>query len=76
LGGGWGSGVDPAGPHLAVELLRRVRTELDGQDLRRDRLDADLAEALLILGEYEQVERLASPVLAGTADPVLAGRMG
>ena len=46
------------------------------RDPRRERLDADLAEALLMLGDNEGVERVAHPVVAATRDPVLAGRMG
>ena len=63
-------------PRLAVDLVSRVRGGVYGGDPRRERLDADLAEALLLLGDNEGVERVAYPVLAGTRDPVLAGRMG
>jgi len=63
-------------PRLAVDLMERVRRGVDGGDPRRERLDADLADALFILGENEQVLPLADPVLAATADPALAARMG
>ena len=63
-------------PQLAVDLLRRVRDRVDGGDPRREGLDADLAEALFVLGDYDAVEPLADPVLAATRDPALAARIG
>jgi DNA-binding CsgD family transcriptional regulator len=62
-------------PRLAVDLVSRVRGGVDGGDPRRERLDADLAEALLMVGDNEGVEQVAYPVVAATRDPVLAGRM-
>jgi DNA-binding CsgD family transcriptional regulator len=61
-------------PQVAAELLERARKGLDRQDLRRERLDADVAMAQLMLGDNEQVVRLARPVLKYTRDPALAGR--
>jgi DNA-binding CsgD family transcriptional regulator len=62
-------------PQVAAELLTRARDQLGWQDARRERLDADLAMAQLMLGDNEQVVRLARPVLACTRDPALAGRV-
>ncbi|MCW3817607.1 LuxR C-terminal-related transcriptional regulator [Micromonospora sp. DR5-3] len=61
-------------PRVAVDLLTRVRGALD-DDPRRERLDADLTVALSQLGDNEQVEQLARPVLAFSRDPVVAARM-
>ncbi|WP_107074281.1 LuxR family transcriptional regulator [Micromonospora sp. MH33] len=61
-------------PRVAVELLTRVRGAVD-DDPRRERLDADLTVALSQLGDNEQVERLARPVLAFSRDPVVAARV-
>jgi DNA-binding CsgD family transcriptional regulator len=61
-------------PQVAAELLERARKGLSRQDLRRERLDADLAMAQLMLGDNEQVVQMARPVLDYTRDPALAGR--
>jgi DNA-binding CsgD family transcriptional regulator len=74
--GGAAAALTLRAPQLAVDLLRRLRGGIDGQDPRREPLDADLAEALLTLGDYDQVEEVAHPVLAATRDAVLAGRAG
>ncbi len=62
-------------PQLAVNLLRQVRDRVNG-GARRDRLDAALAEASFMRGDYDQVEQLAYPLLSATRDAVLAGRAG
>ncbi|MEU4645516.1 AAA family ATPase [Micromonospora sp. NPDC023814] len=61
-------------PWVAVELLKRVRDRVDANP-RRERLAADLTVALSQLGDNEQVEQLARPVLAFSRDPVVAGRV-
>jgi tetratricopeptide (TPR) repeat protein len=61
-------------PWVAVELLKRVRDRIDANP-RRERLDADLTVALSQLGDNEQVEQLARPLLAFSRDPVVAGRV-
>lgn len=62
-------------PKVAAELLGQARDGLDSQDLRREQLDAALAMARLMLGDNEQVVRLATPVFEYTRDPALAGRV-
>ncbi len=62
-------------PQVAVELLQRAREAVHIDDRRRELLDAHLVTALFLLGQYEQVERLAYPLLARTRDPDVAGRM-
>jgi DNA-binding CsgD family transcriptional regulator len=61
-------------PRVAAELLERARDGLGWQHPRREQLDADLAMARLMLGDNEQVVRLARPVFDYTRDPALAGR--
>jgi DNA-binding CsgD family transcriptional regulator len=61
-------------PKVAADLLERARGGLDWQDPRRERLDADLAMARLMLGDNEQVVALAQSVLDYTRDPAMAGR--
>ena len=68
-------GLTYRAPHIVVELVERVRPGIDRDDPRGERLAAHLATALVLLGRDEQVERLARPVLAGTRDPEVAGRM-
>jgi DNA-binding CsgD family transcriptional regulator/tetratricopeptide (TPR) repeat protein len=68
-------GLSRGAPQVAAELLERARDRLGWQDPRRERLDADLAMARLMLGDNEQVVRLARPVLDDTRDPALAGRV-
>jgi DNA-binding CsgD family transcriptional regulator len=62
-------------PRLAADLLQRVRAGSDVGDPWRERLDADLAAAFLMLGDNEQVERVAYPVLASSRDPAMIGRV-
>jgi DNA-binding CsgD family transcriptional regulator len=66
-------------PQIAVELLDRVReatgTVAGAPDPVREQMDVSLVTALFLLGRYEQVQRLAHPVLATAGDPAVAGRM-
>jgi DNA-binding CsgD family transcriptional regulator len=62
-------------PHVAAELLERARDRLGWEDPRREHVDADLAMAQLMLGDNEQVVRLARPVLEYTRDPAMAARI-
>lgn len=62
-------------PRTAVELLGRVREELDHGDPRRVTFDAHLADALFNLGDYAEFHRVAVPVLVEAKDPKIVGRM-
>jgi DNA-binding CsgD family transcriptional regulator len=72
-------------PEVAVDLLRRVRATAESpgrqpgtdapQNPLRELIDAGLATASFLLGRYNEVEPLARPVLAGTRDATVAGRM-
>jgi DNA-binding CsgD family transcriptional regulator/tetratricopeptide (TPR) repeat protein len=62
-------------PQIALDLLTRVRAAVAAEDPRRERMDASLATALLMLARYDQVEPVARQVLAVTSDPQVAGRM-
>jgi DNA-binding CsgD family transcriptional regulator/tetratricopeptide (TPR) repeat protein len=55
-------------PGVAKRLLRSALAVLPSEDPRRENLEANLLEALLVLGEREEVERLAAPLLARTTD--------
>ncbi len=68
-------GLSQRAPKVAVELLERARDGLGWEDPRREHLDGDLAMAQLLLGDNEQVVRLAQPVLEYTRDPAMAGRI-
>jgi len=74
----WIAGAAPVlsrrAPRVAAELLERARDRIGWQDPRRERLDADLAMARLMLGDNEQALRLARPVFDYTRDPAMAGR--
>jgi DNA-binding CsgD family transcriptional regulator len=75
----WVAGVAPVlsqrAPQVSAELLTRARDGLTQQDDRRALLDAELATARLMLGDNEEVVRLARPVLKFTLDPAMAGRI-
>lgn len=75
----WVAGAAPMlsqrAPQASAELLGLARDTVAAQDPRREHLDAELATAQLMLGDNEQVVRLASPVLTSTGDPELAGRL-
>jgi DNA-binding CsgD family transcriptional regulator len=62
-------------PQVSADLLSRARGGLAQQDHRRPLLDAELATARLMLGENEEVVRLARPLLSFTLDPAMAGRI-
>ncbi len=62
-------------PLVAVELLQRCSDGLDWQDPRHERVDAALAMVQLMLGNNEQVVRLARPLLESTRDPAMAGEI-
>src|SRR5439155_4324207 len=49
-----------------------VRTPAD--DPRRERLGASLVTVLRLLARYDDVERVAKPLLAAVTDPVCAGQ--
>lgn len=75
----WVTGAAPMlsqrAPQVSAELLVRARDGLASSDPRREHLDAELATAYLMLGDNEQVARVARPVLSFTRDPALAGRV-
>lgn len=75
---GWVADAAPAlshsAPQVAAQLLERARGGLGAGDPRRERLNADLAMARLMLGDNEHVVRLSQPLLEYTADPAMAGR--
>src|ERR1700733_393635 len=75
----WVTGAAPVlsqrAPQVSAELLVRARDGLASQDPRREHLDAELATAHLMLGENEQVVRVARPMLSVTRDPALAARV-
>lgn len=56
-------------PGVAKRLLRSALASLPSSDPRRDDLEANLVEALMVLGEREEAERLAAPLLARTTEP-------
>ncbi|MEU0154098.1 helix-turn-helix transcriptional regulator [Micromonospora fulviviridis] len=62
-------------PQVAAVLLRRGREGLPESDPRREHLDADLATALFLLGDNEQIEQVARPALTKTRDDAIAGRI-
>ena len=69
------AGLTHRAPQIAVDLVERVRPGMDRGDPRLDLFEAYLATGLHLLGRDEQVEQVARPVLAGTRDPEVAGRM-
>lgn len=74
----WIAGAAPmlshSAPRVAADLLERARDGLGWQDPRRERLDAHLAMARLMIGNNEQVLLLAQPILESARDPAMAGR--
>lgn len=61
-------------PEAAVDLLTRVRADLDAADPRRPALDLHLVEAQDRLGRPDEVVALAVQLLASTRDPAIVGR--
>jgi DNA-binding CsgD family transcriptional regulator len=76
---GWLTDAAPAlierAPLVAVDLLRRVATAIEPGDPRRIRLDVQLAIALGRLGRHDEVDRLASPLVAKIVEPELAAML-
>jgi DNA-binding CsgD family transcriptional regulator/tetratricopeptide (TPR) repeat protein len=72
---GAASGLVDRAPQVAVDLLQRVREVVQVGDRRRQVLEVHLVTALFRLGRFPEVEELAGPVLAGTADPAVAGQL-
>jgi DNA-binding CsgD family transcriptional regulator len=56
-------------PQVAAELLRRALREVPETDPRREVLEAALVRVAFLLVAEEEVERVARPLLARTADP-------
>ena len=56
-------------PGVAAELVRRALAQLPEQDERREVLEAGLVRVAFLLVADEEVERVARPLLARTADP-------
>jgi len=73
----WLAGAAPMlsqrAPQVSADLLARAKDSLAAQDPRREHLDAELAAANLMLGDNEQVVRVARPMLTFARDPALAG---
>jgi tetratricopeptide (TPR) repeat protein len=70
-GGGGSAGVPGAGGGggVAAELLRRVLERMPEGDSRREVMEAGLARVAFLLVFDEEVERVARPLAARTADP-------
>ncbi len=70
---GWLSEAAPVlayrAPQVAAELLRRALAQLPEEDPRRERLEAGLVRVAFLLVADEEVERVARPLVARTADP-------
>jgi DNA-binding CsgD family transcriptional regulator len=56
-------------PRVAAQLLRQVLNLLPEPDPRREVLEAALVTVAFLLADAEQMERVAGPLLARTADP-------
>jgi DNA-binding CsgD family transcriptional regulator len=56
-------------PRVAAELLRWALAQLPDEDPRREVLQTALVTVAFLLVEDEEVERVARPLLARTADP-------
>lgn len=56
-------------PGVAKRLLRSALAALPSVDPRRDELEVHTLEALLLLGERDEVDRMARPLLARTTNP-------
>jgi hypothetical protein len=75
----WLAGAAPnlvyRAPEVAARLLRRSLAWLPASDRRREVLEAALVTAADLLPDREEVERVARPLLARTADPELAAQV-
>jgi DNA-binding CsgD family transcriptional regulator len=62
-------------PRIAAELLRRAVNQVTEGDARREVLQTALVTVAFLLVLNEEVERVAGPLLAQTADPDRAARV-
>jgi tetratricopeptide (TPR) repeat protein len=62
-------------PQVAAQLLRRVLGQVPEQDSRREALETALVTVAYLLAQSEEVERVARPLLARTADPDAAAQV-
>ena len=62
-------------PQVAAQLLRRAVAQVAETDPRRDVLEAALVTVAFLLVRGEEVERVAGPLLARTADPGRAAQV-
>ena len=74
----WLGGTLPAlalrAPTLAAELTERALDGMTADDPRREQLVATLVTVLRLLARYDDVERVARPLLAAATDPACAGQ--
>jgi DNA-binding CsgD family transcriptional regulator len=74
---GWLTGAAPVlayrAPQVAAELLRRAVGQVAEADPRREVLEAALVQVASLLVLYDEVERVARPLLTRTTDPDRAG---
>jgi ATP/maltotriose-dependent transcriptional regulator MalT len=56
-------------PTVAVDLLERTLSRLEGADPRRAGLEVRLADVLFLLGRYERADEVCRAVLPLVADP-------
>jgi DNA-binding CsgD family transcriptional regulator len=70
---GWLAGAAPVltyrAPRVAAQLLRQALSVLPEPDPRREVLETALVTVAFLLADVEEVERVAGPLLARTADP-------
>src|SRR5260370_884991 len=70
---GWLTGAAPAltyrAPQVAAQLLRRALSLVAETDPRREALETALVTVAYLLAQGEEMERVARPLLARTADP-------
>jgi len=70
---GWLASIAPVltyrAPAVAAMLLRGALSQIPDGDPRREGLEIALVTVAFLLGQAEEVERVARPLLARTADP-------
>jgi DNA-binding CsgD family transcriptional regulator len=70
---GWLAGAAPVltyrAPRVAAQLLRQALSLLPEPDPRREVLETALVTVAFLLADAEEMERVAGPLLARTADP-------
>lgn len=75
----WLAGAAPTlsvrAPHVALDLLQRVRETIDSTDPRRVMLDVPLIDTYFRLGRYDDVDTLGRALLAHTSDPEIVGHV-